>query len=96
MFNMMIMKKKIFNEYCNWLFPILFDMENEIDITGYSKFQARLFGRISEILLDVWLDYKGYNYVELPVLMTEKVNWNRKIRSFMSAKFKGIKYDSSF
>lgn len=96
MFNMMIMKKKIFNEYCNWLFPILFDMENEIDITGYSKFQARLFGRISEILLDVWLDYKGYNYVELPVLMTAKVNWNRKIRSFMSAKFKGIKYDSSF
>ena len=90
------MKVLVINAGSSSLKYQLFDMENEIDITGYSKFQARLFGRISEILLDVWLDYKGYNYIELPVLMTEKVNWNRKIRSFMSAKFKGIKYDSSF
>ena len=32
MFNMFIMKKELLDEYCSWLFPILFELQNRIDI----------------------------------------------------------------
>lgn len=58
MFNMFVMSENKFDEYCEWLFKILFEIEKKLDISQYSDFYARVFGRISEILLDVWLDKK--------------------------------------
>ena len=68
MFNMMIMSKEKFNEYCKWLFDILFEIEKRIDITQYDAYQARLFGRISELLLDVWIGKNSYRYKEVGLL----------------------------
>lgn len=96
MFNMFIMKKEFADKYCEWLFSILFELEKNIDIEEYDKFHARLFGRISEMLLDVWLDYNGLSYYEVPVLFIGKIQWVRKIRAFLQAKFLGKKYESSF
>lgn len=96
MFNMFIMKKKLADEYCDWLFSILFELEKNIDIENYDKFHARLFGRISELLLDVWLDYNELPYYEVPVLFLGKIQWVRKITAFLQAKFLGKKYESSF
>ena len=56
---MMIMKKKYFDEYCEWLFDILFELEKRLDISGYSDYDARVFGFVSERLLDVTKDYRG-------------------------------------
>ena len=55
MFNMFIMKKELLDEYCSWLFPILFELQNRVDITNLTAFEARLFGRVSELLFNVWL-----------------------------------------
>ena len=96
MFNMFIMKKEIMDEYCKWLFDILFELENRIDTSKYDSFHARFYGRVSELLLDVWLNTKGYKYVEVPVMSMEKVNWWKKGTSFLKAKFLGKKYDKSF
>ncbi|MBR2864526.1 DUF4422 domain-containing protein [Candidatus Saccharibacteria bacterium] len=100
MFNMVIMKKEILDEYCEWLFDILFSLEAKIpdyiDVTKYSVFHKRFYGRISELLLDVWLNTKGYNYRELPVINIENVNWVKKGSRFLEAKFLGRKYDKSF
>ncbi|MFT8930652.1 MAG: DUF4422 domain-containing protein, partial [Sporolactobacillus sp.] len=35
-FNMFIMKRPIFNSYCEWMFDILFQLEKDIDISYYS------------------------------------------------------------
>lgn len=96
MFNMMIMKKSILDEYCSWLFDVLFEVEEKLDVSSYSDFEARVFGRISEVLLDVFIETKGYTYKEVPFIYMEPVKWNKKIKGFLTAKFFGKKYNESF
>ena len=45
--NMMIMKRDLLDAYCSWFFPILFALEDEIDVKNMPAFDARLFGRVS-------------------------------------------------
>lgn len=96
MFNMFIMKKEKFDEYCNWLFDILFELEKRVDNDKYDTFHARFYGRISELLLDVWLNTNGYSYKSVKVMSMEKVDWMEKGTSFLKAKFKKEKYGKSF
>ena len=96
MFNMFIMKKDKLDEYCTWLFDILFELEKRVDNSKYDSFHARFYGRVSELLLDVWLNTKGYSYKEVRVISMEKVNWWKKGTSFLKAKFLGKKYGKSF
>lgn len=92
MFNMFIMESNYFNEYCEWLFSILFELERRLDITEYSAFHQRVYGRISEILLDVWLTKNKLEVKEVPVMFMEKQNWGHKVFNFCKAKFAKIKY----
>lgn len=65
--NMMVCRKDIYDEYCSWLFPILFEVEKRADISEYDEFQARLFGYLSERLLRVWLLKQTYKCFEIEV-----------------------------
>lgn len=103
MFNMMIMRRDLFNSYCAWLFDILGELEKRVDASGLDAFQARFYGRISEIIFNVWLDRKiasgkisRSRIREIPVIYTEPIDWVRKGRSFLQAKFLHRKYESSF
>ena len=96
MFNMFIMKKELFDRYCEWLFDILFELEKRTDVSQYDSFHDRFIGRVSELLLDVWINKNGYKYKEVNLLEMEKVNWLKKGCSFLEAKFTGKKYDKSF
>ena len=58
-FNMFIMKKQLADAYCTWLFDILFELEKRLDISEYSDNDKRVFGFVSERLLDVWLETNG-------------------------------------
>lgn len=95
-FNMFIMKKDKLDEYCNWLFDILFELEEMLKDRNYNEFHARYPGRISELLLDVWLDKTGYNFKEIPFIYMEPINKSKKIISFLLAKFFNKKYGESF
>ena len=96
MFNMYIMKKTYSDQYCDWLFDILFELERRINISGYDSFQSRVFGRISEILLNVWIEEGNYKYKEIEYINLEKINWIEKGKAFLFAKFKKRKYNKSF
>lgn len=50
LFNMFIMKTEIFNECCNFMFSILFELEKFISYEGRNANQKRLFGYVSEVL----------------------------------------------
>lgn len=96
MFNMFVMKKDVFDRYCEWLFDILFELEGRVDTSEYDAFHARFYGRVSELLLDVWLNTNGIEYKEYPFVYMQKVNWFKKGSSFLMAKFFNKKYDKSF
>lgn len=86
-FNMMIMRRDIFDSYCTWLFDVLFALEQRLDISGYSAYDSRVYGFIAERLLDVWLEANGKDYTELPYVFTEKQNWLKKGGAFLRRKF---------
>ena len=54
-YNMWITSENIWNDYCEWLFSILFQLEKEIDITGREKYQQRVFGFLSERLFTAYI-----------------------------------------
>ena len=93
---MIKIKKEILDAYCKWLFDILFELEKRIDNSKYNSFHARFYGRVSELLLDVWLNTNKIKFKEVKVISTEKVNWIKKGYSFLKAKFTKEKYDKSF
>lgn len=86
-FNMMIMKKDIYDSYCNWLFDILFELENRLDISSYNTYNKRIFGFISERLLDVFIEANQISYKELPVMFMEQDHWIKKGFAFLKRKF---------
>ena len=96
MFNMFIMKKEILDDYCNWLFDILFELEKRVDVSKYDSFHARFFGRISELLLDVYINTNKLKYKEVKVIDMQNIDWIKKGKSFLKAKFLGEKYEKSF
>ncbi|TPF92101.1 DUF4422 domain-containing protein [Bifidobacterium sp. UTBIF-78] len=53
--NMFIMRKRIFFDYCEWLFPILQRFEEVTGTMAYSKEALRTPGHLSERLLNIYL-----------------------------------------
>lgn len=85
-FNMLVFSRALLDAYCGWLFSILFELEARLDISSYSRSDARVFGYISERLLDIWLEKNGVQYAELPVVNLENQHWGRKVINFIKRK----------
>lgn len=66
--NMFILRKDMFYKYCSWLFPILFEVENRIDISSYSVYQKRIYGFMAERLLNVFVEKEGLKKMYYPIL----------------------------
>lgn len=89
MFNMFVMKQDIFKKYCEWLFDILDTVELELDTSKYDNYQSRVYGFISERLLDVWLKKNSIRYQEVNVIYLENQHWPSKIWKFLKRKILG-------
>lgn len=81
LYNMLIADGNVFDEYCAWLFAVLFELEKHVDMTGYTPYQQRLYGFLSERLLNVWVAHKGLRVDTLRVLNTEQ-KLKEKLRLF--------------
>lgn len=67
-FNMFFTSKSIFDKYCEWLFPILQEIEANVRLSGY-KFQKRVFGFMSELLLPLYCMHNKMKIKFMPICM---------------------------
>ena len=104
MFNMMILRRELMDDYCSWLFDILFELSERLGSTpDKSSFEERFAGRVSERLFNVWLEQKiregtvkPEEIKEIPFMYMEKINILNKGFTFLRAKFLGKKPKKSF
>ena len=72
LYNMLITSGEEFDAYCAWLFAVLGELEKAVDMTGYTPYQQRLYGFLSERLLNVWVAHRNLSVYYLPVFNTEQ------------------------
>ncbi|WP_295746266.1 DUF4422 domain-containing protein [uncultured Limosilactobacillus sp.] len=90
MFNMFIMKKQPLDEYLTWMFDVLHKVEGQIDISSYSAYEQRVYGFLSELLLDVWLiQHPQYKTHDVKYVFMEHTNWLVKGGNFIKRKIVG-------
>lgn len=92
-YNMFVCRKELIDEYCEFLFPILFELKEKINLNdGRSDYQKRVFGFLAERLFNVWIVYKNnlkIKELDLATLGDEPIyDLKRKIYRF----FKWHKY----
>ncbi len=90
-FNMFVIRKRYFDRWCAFLFDVPFELEQRLDISGYSPYDARVFGFVGERLLDVWLRTNRVRYRDLPYVFMERQNWLTKGGRFVLRKLRGSK-----
>lgn len=66
-YNMFILRWEDFNNYCEWLFDVLFEVRKKINIENYSVYQGRIWGFMSERLLQVWLLHNKKRVKHYPI-----------------------------
>ncbi len=76
--NMLIARKDILDEYCKWLFDILFEVENRVDTSKLDEYQNRYTGFLSERLLLLHIKARDIPFIETQIV---DENGTRAIRS---------------
>ncbi|USS88566.1 DUF4422 domain-containing protein [Fructilactobacillus hinvesii] len=87
MFNMFIMKKTAFDDYCEFIFPVLFKVQEQTDISNYSVQEARVYGYLSELLMDVWVTKNQVKFVECNWVQIGDRQLIKKAWGFLKRKF---------
>ena len=69
--NIFVAKKEWFNNFCNWLFTILFEVEKRISISE-DPYQKRVIGFLSERLFTLYLLHNEFNIKSYPIFYVEE------------------------
>ena len=92
LYNIFVMPPEFFDAYCNWIFPLLFAVEERVDISGYDAHQRRIFGFLAERLFNVWVLHqtrtKRMCLKEHPVVNIEGENLLFKALGLLGRKFR--------
>ncbi|KAF0237432.1 MAG: exopolysaccharide biosynthesis [Prolixibacteraceae bacterium] len=71
-FNMFVLPWKLFDDYMNWLFPVLFELEKRSEIDFNDNYQKRVCAFMAERLQTVWFNHNKIKVKELNVLYFKK------------------------
>jgi len=78
--NLMVTSYDRFMEYCEWLFPIFFELQKRINVSSYDEYHRRIYGFLSEQLLLVWITARGLKVYECGVGISEEKAETREFK----------------
>ncbi len=55
--NMFILRRNLFDDYCDFLFGILSELSVKVDLTAYSEQERRIYGYLSEWMFGIFLTH---------------------------------------
>lgn len=89
-YNMVIAKKEIIDDYCHWLFPVLFELEKRLDFSKRDQYQRRVMGFLSERLFTAFVQLKNYTVYTCPVTIPETKSVCRHMKYKIGKQFNKI------
>ena len=93
--NLMIAKREDYDAYCAWLFDILSDAANDVDVSGYDLYHARVFGFLSEGLLTVWALHHRLKVYEAPIGYTDEKAKTKELKLAVGQLLKQGQFDAA-
>ena len=94
-YQMFISKKDIYDDYCSFMFPVLFELEKIMKHHGYSR-QERAIGYIGEWFLGLYISCKQLKVKNVPIIdysyvkLSSKQSLKQKILASCYRKLVGI------
>jgi len=89
MFHIFIMKKEIYDSFCEWMFTIMFEVEKIRHEKRQDK--TRYIGALSEFLLDIWIIKKKYMFKEIGLVEIEEQSIVKRGVQVLNRKFLNAK-----
>jgi hypothetical protein len=85
-YSMFIAKKEIFDQFCEFIFPVFFEMEKKMKSHSYSR-QKRAMGYFGEYSLGLFILCKHLRYKKIPLKAygdaATNISLKRKIKTFL-------------
>lgn len=78
--NLCIMRKKTFDDYCEWMFSIFTWMMDKLDLSGYDAYHKRVFGFLSENLIRVFAKTRNLNFIPGNVYITDEKTETKELK----------------
>lgn len=66
--NMFYTHRQTFDQYCSWLFPIVLDVAEKMNVSGYDSYSKRIVGFFAERMLTVWILHNHIKVAEMEVI----------------------------
>lgn len=92
-YNMFITSRSLLNEYCEWLFRILFELEKLVDLQEYGAYNRRIYGFLAERMINIWVHHNNLKVYEMPVYNPELISMlANKSKNYINRKIRRIKW----
>lgn len=90
-YNCYVMRKELFDRLCRFQFPILFELERRLDMSGYDTGMKRTPGYVGEMLYGIFLHHvitrERWRVKEVQLLFINDMEWpknpNRRICKYL-------------
>lgn len=89
-YNMIIAKKEFVDAYCQWLFPLLFELEKRLGMSSRDSYQKRVMGFLAERLFTVYVQWKKCDIYVCPVKIPETESGFKRLKYEMGKKMNDL------
>lgn len=90
-FQMFISKKEVYDDYCSFMFPVLFETEKRVKSHGYTR-QRRAMGYLGEWFLGLYIYCKNIKIKAVPIVDLSCTPLNKSLGTLINNKMRRLFY----